>query len=206
MGESHSYRTKSGRVLGQDELERLAAEAERGYDVDRMTRRAGRPRMGSAPAVVVPIRLHEALHSAVKSRAAALRTSVSDLVRQALVEYLDSEPTADVEARTRSGRVLGDSEIGELAAEAEAGYDVQALKAKLSRSPERAQVVPVRFPPELKAAVERRADLASTSVSDIVRTALRAFLADPEPDPPTSATKPRPTARRSGRRPNRPLR
>ena len=199
MNESHSYRTKSGRVLGQDELERLSAEAERGYDVDRMTRRAGRPRMGSAPAVVVPIRLHEALHSAVKSRADALRTSVSDLVRQAVVEYLDSEPTAAVEARTRPGKVLGDSEIGELGAEAEAGYNVQALQARVARSPARAQVVPIRFPPELKAALERRADRSATSVSEIIRSALRAFLGDSEPDPPTSATKPRPRAAHGGR-------
>jgi len=191
MNESHSYRTKSGRVLGEDDLERLAAEAAHGYDVERMMRRPGRPRIGSAPAVVVPVRLHNALHSAVKSRAAALHTSVSDLVRQALGEHLESEPSAAVEARTRSGQILGDLEIGELAAEAETGYDVHDLQVRAERREGRAQVVPVRLPPDLKTAVERRADIESTSVSDVIRTALRAFLGDPDPDPPAAAPKPR---------------
>ena len=88
MNEPHSYRTKSGRILSERDLAELADEAERGYDPEKLVPRRGRPLMGSAPAVVVPVRLHTELHDAVKHRAAAFRTSVSDLVRQALFAYL----------------------------------------------------------------------------------------------------------------------
>lgn len=188
---SHPYRTKSGRVLTEGELDELVVEAERGYDVDELARRPGRPRLGSAPAVVVPVRLHAELHSAVKLRASAESTSVSDLVRRALAAYLDSEPPTLAVERTRSGRVLGDSEFDALASEAEAGYDPEVLRSRPARSRARAEVVPVRLPPELKTAVEHRAEIGATSVSEIIRSALRTYLGDPEPHPPTATTKPR---------------
>jgi hypothetical protein len=103
------------------ELAELAQEAERGYDTNKLARRPGRPRMGSSPAVVVPVRLHAELHAAVAGQAAAARTSVSDLVRQALSAYLEAEPAKHVELRTRSGRILGESELSALASEAAAG-------------------------------------------------------------------------------------
>lgn len=91
--EPRTYRTKSGRVLTDADIEALADEAEAGYDVEHLVKRPGRPRLGSAPAVVVPVRLHADLHGAVKALAEAERTSVSELVRDALREYL-ATPTS----------------------------------------------------------------------------------------------------------------
>ena len=81
--EPETYRTKTGRVLTDSDIQALADEAERGYDVEPLAKRPGRPRMGSAPAVVVPVRLHADLLAAVKARAAAESTSLSELVRDA---------------------------------------------------------------------------------------------------------------------------
>jgi hypothetical protein len=81
---------------------------------------------------------------------------------------------------TKTGRVLSDAEIEALADEAEGGYDVEDLKRRrrgrpmLGSAP--AEVVPVRLDPELKRAVETRAKDAETTVSEIIREALRRFL------------------------------
>ncbi len=172
-----TYRTKTGRVLTDADIQALADEAERGYDVEHLAKRPGRPRMGSAPAMVVPVRLHADLLTALKATAAAESTSLSELVRDALRVYLGGEPPAVADLRTASGRVLTDAEIDALATEAEAGYDIGALRGRPSRRGRPwAEVVPVRMPPELKAEVERRAEAESTSVSEIVREALRARL------------------------------
>jgi type I restriction enzyme R subunit len=192
--EPRTYRTKTGRILTDSEIEALAEEAERGYDVEQLARGPGRPRMGSAPATIVPVRLHASLHAAVKAQAAAESTSLSELVRDALRTYLESAPVTVADLRTTSGHLLASSEIDALAAEAQAGYDVRALSGRARRrSRGRAEVVPVRMPPELKASVERRADAASTSVSEIVRAALRARL-DDDTEPPRGGAR-----RRTGR-------
>jgi predicted transcriptional regulator len=178
---SHPYTTKSGRALTEAELDALADEAERGYDIAALARRPGRPRLGSAPAVVVPVRLHAELHAAVKAQAAATTTSVSDLVRQALAAYLASEPPVIGSERTRSGQLLSTAETDALAAAAETGYDPAVLRPRPGRNRARAEVVPVRLPPEAKAALERRAEIESTSSSEIIRSALRAHLRQTEP-------------------------
>lgn len=171
--EPRTYRTKTGRVLTDADIEALADEAEHGYDVEQLARRPGRPRIGSGPATVVPVRLHADLHAAVKAAAAAASTSLSELVRDALRVYL-ATPTPDALARTSSGRVLTDADFGALAAEAATGYGASALADRPPRPARgRAEVVPVRMPPELKAEVEQRAEQESTSVSEIVRAALR---------------------------------
>ncbi len=177
--ESRTYRTKAGRILTDADIEALAEEAERGYDV----RRPGRPRMGAGPAVVVPIRLHRELHVAVKDLAATESTSLSELIREALRTYLTGGPPIRESLRTRSGHLLTSADIDTLAAEAETGYDVSPLRGRSSvRTHGRAQVVPVRMPPELKGDVERRAEAEATSVSEIVRAALRARLSGDDPE------------------------
>src|SRR5262245_3968267 len=110
-----TYRTKAGRVLTDADIQALADEAERGYPVEQLARRPGRPRMGSAPAVVVPVRLHADLLAATKAKAAAESTSLSELVRDALRVYLAGEPPTVAELRTASGRTLTDAEIEALA-------------------------------------------------------------------------------------------
>src|SRR3546814_10777814 len=47
---SRTYTTKTGRELTDSDIEKLADEAEQGYDVDDLRRRRrGRPMLGSAP-------------------------------------------------------------------------------------------------------------------------------------------------------------
>ncbi len=162
------------------ELNALAAEAERGYDPVRITRALGRPRMGAAPALVLPVRLHADLYAAVKRRAAVERTSVSELVRYAALQYLGSETPQPPDATSAA-------DLSSFAAEAETGFDVSAIRVQ-QRPRGRAEVVPIRVPPELKERLEERANSERTSVSEIVRAALRALLDDPEPDPPSTAS------------------
>lgn len=83
--------------------------------------------------------------------------------------------------RTGSGRILADSDIEALAAEAEeTDYDIQVLKSRRRGRPlmgsAAADVVPVRIDPELRAVMEARAAADNTTTSEIIREALRRFL------------------------------
>ena len=49
--------TSGGVPVTDDLVDRLAAEAEQGYDVRTLRRRGGRPALGLGPASVVPVRL-----------------------------------------------------------------------------------------------------------------------------------------------------
>jgi len=84
--------------------------------------------------------------------------------------------------RTESGRTLTDTELDALAVEVETtDYDVEVLKQH--RRPGRpamgsgpADLVPVRIDPELRAAIEARAEAEATTTSAVIREALRNFL------------------------------
>ena len=83
--------------------------------------------------------------------------------------------------RTASGRTLTEEELDHLAAEVEeTAYDVEELKNRRRGRPPMgsgpADVVPVRIDPELKAAIEARAEADHTSTSEIIREAIRRFL------------------------------
>ena len=83
------YKTKTGRDLTDAEIETLADEAERGYDVDELiTRRRGRPLLGSGPSEIVPVRLDPQMKRAVEARAEAEHRSTSEIIREALRRYL----------------------------------------------------------------------------------------------------------------------
>lgn len=85
-----TYRTKTGKVLTDADIEAIADEAERGYEVEQVkARRRGRPMLGSAPADVVPVRLDPDLKQAVEARAEADHTTASEIIRQALRRFLD---------------------------------------------------------------------------------------------------------------------
>jgi hypothetical protein len=87
---SRTYTTKTGRELTDADIEALADEAERGYDVDDLkSRRRGRPMLGSAPAEVVPVRLDPELKKAVEDRARDDDTTVSALIREAIRRFID---------------------------------------------------------------------------------------------------------------------
>lgn len=84
------FKTKTGKVLTDADIEALADEAERGYDVEVLkTRRRGRPMLGAAPAEVVPVRLDPELKHAVEQRAEAEHTTTSEIIREALRRFLD---------------------------------------------------------------------------------------------------------------------
>jgi len=87
-----------------------------------------------------------------------------------------------VYGHTRSGRPITDREIEVLAAEAEAGYDVDDLVARrgkrgrpsLGSAP--ASVESVRLDPELRQELVQRAQTDGTTTSEVIREALRTFL------------------------------
>ncbi|MDO8392543.1 MAG: ribbon-helix-helix domain-containing protein [Actinomycetota bacterium] len=89
MDDPTTHRTASGRVLTDADIEALADEAERGYDLNALRRRRGRPLLGSAPAEVVPVRIDSELKAAIDARATADETTTSEVIREALRRYLD---------------------------------------------------------------------------------------------------------------------
>ncbi len=85
-----TYRTQTGRELTDADIEALADEVETtDYDLEQLKPRRGRPRLGSGPAEVVPVRLDPELRAAVSERAEAEDTSTSDIIRRALRAFLD---------------------------------------------------------------------------------------------------------------------
>lgn len=83
--------------------------------------------------------------------------------------------------RTSSGRTLTDEDIDAIAREVEdTDYDVKALKTRRRGRPPMgsgpADVVPVRIDPELRAAIEARAEADHITTSEVIREALRRFL------------------------------
>jgi predicted transcriptional regulator len=82
---------------------------------------------------------------------------------------------------TSSGRNLTDADIDAIADEVAAkDYDVDALKTHRRGRPPMgsgpAEVVPVRLDPELRAAIEAKAEADNTTTSEVIREALRRFL------------------------------
>lgn len=77
-------------ALNETRIAALAAEAERGYDVEEILRRrrGGRPALGSAAASVESVRLDPEMKRDLLLRAARDHTSVSEVIRRALGDYL----------------------------------------------------------------------------------------------------------------------
>lgn len=77
-------------AVDEAHAEALVAEAERGYDVEEILRRrrGGRPTLGSAAASVESVRLDPDMKRDLLLRAARDKTSVSEVIRRALGEYL----------------------------------------------------------------------------------------------------------------------
>lgn len=87
---THEPRTSQGRPLAEQEIDRLAREAEAGYDPAVLRRSGGRKPIGSAAARVVPVRLDPELDAAVKQRALSENSTTSDVIRDALHAWLKS--------------------------------------------------------------------------------------------------------------------
>ncbi len=81
--------------------------------------------------------------------------------------------------RTKAGVELTDDVLDELAAQADAGLDVNNLRRRPGRpsmGSGPAESFPVRLDPELRRAVDERAAAEHTTASDVVREALRRYL------------------------------
>ena len=81
---------EDGTPVTDADVEAMADEAERGYDLTAIMRRrqGGRPPLGSAAASVESVRLDPELKRALLIRAANEHVSVSELIRRAIGEYL----------------------------------------------------------------------------------------------------------------------
>lgn len=90
MSNDEAIGISGGMPINQDDIERLADEAETGYDEDQLQRGRGRPPMGNGPAKTVQARLDPDLYDALKQRVKADQTSPSQVVRDALQDYLAS--------------------------------------------------------------------------------------------------------------------
>src|SRR6266571_4911463 len=81
------YGTSGGVEITDAVIERLADEAERGFEHAKLHPR-GRPPMGAAAAKVTQVRLPSDLTEALARRAARDHTVPSEVIRRALREYL----------------------------------------------------------------------------------------------------------------------
>jgi hypothetical protein len=89
---SGTMKTRSGRILTDADIDRLAAEAERGLDLSSWKPRRGRPTLGARPGAHAPriaVRIPEDLHQRAVDRAAEEGRSMSEVVRDLLEQYAD---------------------------------------------------------------------------------------------------------------------
>lgn len=87
-----TVRKKDGQELTDAEIDAIADRVEHtDYDVDAILarrRRGGRPTMGTGPAELIPVRFDPELRAAVDAAAEREQTSVSDVVRRAVRQYI----------------------------------------------------------------------------------------------------------------------
>lgn len=88
-------------------------------------------------------------------------------------------PDSTSHGRSKTGVELTDDVLDQMAREAEDGLDVSGLRRRPGRpamGSGPADSFPVRLDPELREALDRRAETDRTTASDVVREALRRYL------------------------------
>lgn len=85
MSSSHGH--VDGVEITDEVIDRLVANAEAGFP-GVTARRAGRPAMGEGPATTVAVRLDPNLHQALVERVEGENSNASQVIRDALREYL----------------------------------------------------------------------------------------------------------------------
>lgn len=88
---------------------------------------------------------------------------------------------ADKRYTTATGKTLSEDDLGAIADEIKGtDYDIAEVRRRRRGRPPmgsaKAEVVPVRIDPELKAAIEARAAADDSTTSEVIRAALRKFL------------------------------
>jgi hypothetical protein len=86
-----AVRTRSGRAVADEDLDRMAAEAEAEFDLSTWTRRGRPPLDASLPGTHAPrlaTRVPQGLHDNVVKLAADDRVTVSELMRSLLERYV----------------------------------------------------------------------------------------------------------------------
>lgn len=81
-------KTKSGVEITDELIEQYVAEAERGFDLDKLKVRRGRPLLGRGPASTFAVRLDPDLRNALDRRALQDGISSAEVVRRALRRHL----------------------------------------------------------------------------------------------------------------------
>jgi hypothetical protein len=76
-----------GQPVTEQDIQDWADEAERGYDIERLRRRGRKP-LGDGPAQVVPVRIDQALLTALAERAERDQVSRSEAIRAAIRAYV----------------------------------------------------------------------------------------------------------------------
>lgn len=86
-------KTKKGTKLSKPRVEKLASEAEAGYDLSKAKRQRlgpGRPSLGEGESPRISYRVAPALFDRAKKKARAEGRTVSEVAREALQRYLAS--------------------------------------------------------------------------------------------------------------------
>lgn len=102
--------------------------------------------------------------------------------RAAVPETAGTMTRPRVYGHTRSGREITDRDVDELAAEAEAGYDIEELIARRGKrgrptiGDAPASVESVRLDPQLRRRLLEQATSEGTTPSEVIREALRRYL------------------------------
>jgi predicted transcriptional regulator len=101
--------------LTDDLLDRLAEEAEKGYEVENLRPRArrGRPPLGAAAATPFQVRLEPELRDALQREAKRLNMSPSEVVRTALREHIERSPDPRAAVERRRSESSAPAEDGE---------------------------------------------------------------------------------------------
>jgi len=84
---SSNHDAVNGVEITDEVIDRLVANAEAGFP-GVTARRAGRPAMGQGPATTVAVRLDPTLHQALVERVEGENSNASQVIRDALREYL----------------------------------------------------------------------------------------------------------------------
>ena len=90
MPDSKTYRTASGRLLTDAEIEAIADEVATDEFAESIVRGRGRPALGDGPSHLVPVRLDSELAEQLRDRAHHDHTTNSQVIRDALRRYLAS--------------------------------------------------------------------------------------------------------------------